>query len=347
MPSRPTHLALIPITVVLATAVCACASRHTPTSAFTPGLTLVPTFSPTPSAALYIAHDDGISSGNGVWIGDRVLTARHVLASGDGALPERVQIDDQLAAIDVVGSGDVEARRNPREESVFLKRQEDWIIASVGGRAARETARVLPGDGSVRPGDRLYMVGYDVRGDRQVHTVPLSVPQRVELDVPVPERVKLAMLPRVDDWRGWSGSFVGRYLEASDQWEFVGIASSVLIDDEERMQVVAIVRPPEEVVRAFFDAGGPDVPVLVGLPGPLALPPGYRATSSVPLVLMDAGDRFVINVCVAKRANEGDAGHVLVSIGGCDPGVGWVAVEPVPQANKAEPIGQDAVDVPR
>lgn len=367
MPSRRVHLALIPLTVVLASAVCGCTSRHTPTSAFPSGLTLAATFSPTPSAALYIAREDGISSGNGVWIGDSVLTARHVLASSDGALPDRVQIDDQLAPIDVIAAGNAEALRDRREESVLLRRQEDWIVASVGGRAARVMPAVLPGDGTVRPGERLYMVGYDIRGGHgEVRAVELRVPRRVESDVVVPERVTVAMLPRVDDWRGWSGSFVGRYAAASEiatesggslnggRWEFVGIASSVMMDGAGRTQLMTIVRPPEEVVRAFFDRGTQDVPVLVGLPGPLALPPGYHATSSVPLVLTDSGDTFVINLCVAQRdagidapndaTSDARSGRTLVSIHGCDPRVGWVAVEPV---EEAEPEENALADVPR
>ncbi|MBX3315519.1 MAG: hypothetical protein KF902_01500 [Phycisphaeraceae bacterium] len=299
---------------------------------------LTPTSTPTPSVALYIQSEYSATGGNGLWIGDRVLTAHHVLASDDGALPDRVQIDDQLAHVQVVTSGDAGVLRDRHAENIFARRQEDWIVASVGGRAPRETPEVLPGDGSVRPGERLYMVGYDIQsGEGGVRTVELRAPRELDSDVAVPRGVTIAMLPRVDDWRGWSGSFVGRYIEKGDggQWEFVGVASSGMMDAKGRTQVLTIVRPPEDVVRAFFAGGASDVPVLEGEPGPLALPVGYHATGSVPVVYTDdEGQRFMIDVCVARH--EAQPRRVLVSIGGCDPGVGWVVVGAVEGIGRPE-----------
>ncbi len=187
------------------------------------------------------------------------------------------------------------------------------------------------------------------RGSRALRSAPTEEGAATAM----PERVTLAMLPRVDDWHGWSGSFVGRYRDrgggSGGQWEFVGVASGAMMDAAGRTQVLSIVRPPEDVVRAFFDGAGEDVPVLVGMPGPLALPPGYHATSSVPVVFADAGDQFVIDVCVAQRAAPRDSQgstmprRVLVSIGGCDRGWGWVPVEAVPvEAVKIEPQREGA-----
>lgn len=189
------------------------------------------------------------SFGQGVWIGNHVLTARHVVDSLwlDGA---RVGVNGTYVGarvVDVGAMGEPGAAVDSMDAELAL-RKHDWALLEVDGPVAPACAAVVAGSGRVRRMDRLYVVGYepDVPGGGLTWR-PLRVIAMTE------DANGQAAYYLVNDGRptkrGWSGSFVGRK-RASGGWEFVGLVSSMMkVKDWE---CVTAVRPPREVVDRVF-----------------------------------------------------------------------------------------------
>lgn len=301
------------------------------------GCTTVDIRSVPPSAVLMVLDaDGGVQAGQGVWIEDRVLTALHVLLDEDWTAPTSIVVGGYPVRFQVEASGDPELLNNepaPDGSDDLVRRAEDWAALKLEGAAHRGGAAVLPGRGGAKPGETLYMVGADVQnGEREIRAVRLRVPRAVKASVPLPSSVSFARLPRMRDWRGWSGSFVGRYDEARDEWEFVGLAAAQHVDARHTGLYIAIVRPPEDVVERFFagvseksDTGEPRV-VWTGEAPEGFLPPGFRPTRTARMyVTVSQDERIAIPVCIAESDTE--PGRVFVNIQGCDSIFGWHEAE--------------------
>lgn len=208
-------------------------------------------------------------AGQGTWVKNHIMTALHVIDEEGEPLPTVAMVNGISVNIRAEHSGTrdrlhriskgIEIERAP------LYRMEDWTIVQTDARWPGSEIPIEPGDGVVTPGERLYMVCYDVTFSRSRSgvvpragstpvAISLDVPRQIVTDVPVPQGMTLALLPKGRDWSrgGWSGSFVGRYHAERGRWEFVGIAAGVSLTESPRRHLLAIVRPPERIVQEFY-----------------------------------------------------------------------------------------------
>lgn len=189
------------------------------------------------------------SFGQGLWIGNHVLTARHVVDSLwlDGA---RVGVNGRYVGARVVDAGamDEPGAAVDSMDAELALRKHDWALLAVDGPAPRACEAVVAGSGRVRRLDRLYLIGYepDVAGGGLTWR-PLRVLAMTE------DANGQAAYYLVNDGgptkHGWSGSFIGRE-RASGGWEFVAVvSSSIMVKDR---QCLTAVRPPREVVNRLL-----------------------------------------------------------------------------------------------
>lgn len=201
--------------------------------------------------------DRSVIRGQGVRVGNRVLTAAHVLLregpGGGAALADAFLLEGEPARVVSARSGDLTtvahlyAVAAPPRPADWL---EDWAALEVSC-AMPPVGRMRIGDGRVRVGERLYVVGVDPRDDEgRVRAVPITVVEAVLRgadDETLPDRLIPVSSPAREDWRGWSGAFVGRYDAERGEWEYVG-QFVMSVENSSGRRVHLVLRPPPDVL---------------------------------------------------------------------------------------------------
>lgn len=256
-PAPPTPMAglrLVFLPVFAALTVCGCA----------PQLVEAP---PTPSAAVQVIPKDGAFAGargraQAVWVGNRILTAAHVLVPDfeNPVLPSEVLLHGERVRILAAQSGDLRAlaRAYSQASSDPSEWIEDWVVAEVS-RSAPTSIPLRICDRPLRPGDRLYAVGVPpAQRTSDLQVLPLTVVEfHVEEDW---DHAAMAALERLvavrtrmrHDLRGWSGSFVGRYDAGAEHWYYVGLLIFG-VDDGDGEGGHVVLRPPPEALRPLME----------------------------------------------------------------------------------------------
>lgn len=205
----------------------------------------------------------GAGIGQGLWLEDRVLAPVHVVSESE-ELPGSLWLHGRrVTVLDARGGA---YRQSDDIEDASRSIAEDWAVLTVDAVSPAEPSRVRAGDGRVRAGETLYLVGYDpleknpgltALGVRVLGTSVTVVDG--ETRHPLPSNViPVRQLSRPGAGPGWSGSFVGRYERRPPRWTYVGQVTNVLADVETgATDVLTVVRPPEEVVRWFFEGADP------------------------------------------------------------------------------------------
>ncbi len=224
-----------------------------------------------PCAAIeFVSAQGEVTRAQGVWIGPLVLTAAHVLIADD---EEPVLVSDFLLNGEPVRilraeSGDLPtvarmySRPAPRDPSEWL---EDWAVVEVSSSAPAPGAlRVF--DGPVRPGDKLFAVGFPPAEESpRLWAVPLTAVRLIAGgDARKSEGGPRAALERLIaaraatriDLRGWSGAFVGRYDAGSGDWQYVGNLIGGA-EGEEGERGLLILRPPPEALQWLMEEAIP------------------------------------------------------------------------------------------
>jgi hypothetical protein len=192
--------------------------------------------------------------GQGVWIGDRVLTAAHVLMP----VPRRPELVGEVllngapTRILEALSGDlgtvaaISADRSFTHPDQVL---EDWAVVRVSATSPRRTV-IVPWEGPIKPGDTLYAIGFAPQdAATELRVIGFRV---VELVSPGGRAAdpRLVCIRAEEDLRGWSGAFVGRYDTTEDTWRFVGLLVGMVPGDHGSMGAF-VVRPPAAAWRSF------------------------------------------------------------------------------------------------
>lgn len=191
--------------------------------------------------------------GQGLWIGNSVLTARHVVDSV-WLKGNRLGINGTFVGAHLVMSGSLDEPRDVTIDSLeadLANRMHDWALLAVDVWAPAACAEIVGGSGRVKRHERLWMIGYepDVPGGgltaRPLRVVAMASDESGQ-----------AAYCLVNDGapttRGWSGSFIGRE-RAAGGWEFVAMLSSSI--EVKQWQCLVAVRPPREVVHRVFGSG--------------------------------------------------------------------------------------------
>jgi hypothetical protein len=214
--------------------------------------------SPPPTVMITVSHGVGLEPhelGQGLRLGEHVLTAEHVVASlaNPGA---RLGIDDRFVGYQIVARGGSASPPQDATDSVaevLTRRMDDWALIAI-----RELVRpVLTGPplriGVARRGDIVHAVAYEpgVPGGGLA-----SRTLRVIATVNAPDG-RASYLLRSESGNiahGWSGAFVGRLRQPND-WEFIAILNgSIEIEGE---WYVTAARPPQTDIDQYL--GGADV----------------------------------------------------------------------------------------
>jgi len=228
-----------------------------------PGLT-VESLPPCAILVVEAAGDSGFEGrGQGLWIGNRVLTMAHLFTVKDAFPPTAIYLNGDYTPVVAWRSGDpvMVKRLYSREDTMDAAAWvHDWCGLEVL-RAAPTLARGMRLSAAApRPGERLYAVGYDPSRDGgPPRCVPLVV-QRGARHAGTGERapddiVTVKGPPSLP--RGWSGAFVGRYDAEAREWEYVGQLVAGWIGETGEVVGLAVLRPPPEALEWLMEGGQP------------------------------------------------------------------------------------------
>lgn len=192
--------------------------------------------------------------GQAVMVGNRLLTAGHTFAQeGNDFPPNRIQLNNTVTEVRSPRHGDPETIRrlyHPDHAPTPAELAQDWVAFEVEPRAALSVTPWLQGDGKTSPGEILYGVRMDTEtGDPTYTVVPLKVvrPDSEEL-------LSQGLIPvtsaRGRNLKGWSGCFVGRFHQETQQWELTGILICSRQEEKGGSKSLHIVlRPPAEALE--------------------------------------------------------------------------------------------------
>jgi hypothetical protein len=202
--------------------------------------------------------------GQGLWIGNRILTAAHVLmpgrTSGDPTLTRSVYLNGEATQVLAARTGDLATAARLYSSSALPTPSdwlEDWAVAEVS-RTSSHPSELRVARLPIPEGQTMYIVGFDPASDPpQLRAIPMRV-LRASIDGrgPLPERLIAARAPSRQDLRGWSGAFVGRYDSATGKWEYVGMLVMTLDTDP---PTHLVLRPPPEGIEHLLSDASPDV----------------------------------------------------------------------------------------
>lgn len=219
-----------------------------------------------PSAGLVVETDSGRRGrAQAVWIGNRMLTAAHVLVPDfdDPALRTEFWLNGERVRILRAKSGDLntlaryshyDPQGAPPNPSDWI---EDWVVAEVS-KSGPSPAELCVCDHPIRFGDRLYIVGFPPSEDApSLQAIPLTalefyMEKEWEEDEAAKAALKRVVAVRIstgDDLKGWSGSFVGRYRRG--KWCYVGLLIAG-VDYEDGRHTCVVLRPPPEALRMLM-----------------------------------------------------------------------------------------------
>ena len=204
--------------------------------------------------------------GQGVWVGDRVLTAAHNIWSSEGGWISEVMMhggasggSERLRIRSLrTGAPDLDAERLVELKGV----QHDWAAFEVDAKGPRGT-RMLVADPIVRPGDELIVAGWELEeAGRTESTATLrmwrATAVRVvrERNVPfeLPEGVfaiSIRVEGEIGPREGWSGAMVGRFDREEGLLSYIG--QFVAMDTPEGRRILWCVRPPDDVIEWLME----------------------------------------------------------------------------------------------
>lgn len=222
---------------------------------------------PTPSAGLMVQTDSGSRGrAQAVWIGNRILTAAHVLIPDfdNPVLRTEFWLNGEMVRVLHAESGDPHALARGYSQQYALGTTpdpsdwiEDWVVAEVSKSAPAPAALRLC-DRPIRSGDRLYAVGFPPHQDRpHLQALPLTAIdfnmeeqwKQNEATIEALKRLVAVQTPIHPDLSGWSGSFVGRYHRG--KWCYVGLLISG-VDPKDGKSAGIVLRPPPQAIRMLL-----------------------------------------------------------------------------------------------
>lgn len=195
--------------------------------------------------------------GQGLWVGDHVLTAAHVLVP----LPRKPELIGEFllngapAQILDSQSGDLKTVATISADLSFTDPDqllEDWVIVRVS-RRARVQAAIVPWLGPINAGDTLYAAGFSPKeAAPELRVIPLQVAEVATSNGrSIDPRLICVRAENGEDLRGWSGAFVGQYDAPADQWRYVGLLMGI-VPDAESSTTAFVLRPPAAALDAMM-----------------------------------------------------------------------------------------------
>lgn len=202
-------------------------------------------------------------SGQGVLVGRRLLTSLHVFLQGGAPFPPTHVFVDWFP-LDVTScfhGDDGQVRQLPwthPSRTEFLT--QDWAALEVDEIPGRPASPDFDWDHGrpCRGGETLWAFKvHPNAGNKTVTCQPLQVIAPAANSEFSPELIATISLKQVDT-AGYSGSFVGRYLEDRGVWEFVGIlvagSQETLVGaspetKSKSLEVTWVIRPPARAVE--------------------------------------------------------------------------------------------------
>lgn len=200
--------------------------------------------------------------GQGIAVGDRVITAAHVITrSSADRVPRSLRVNGVDVGIRSPMHGDLRAVDALYKSGTMSSPEalaEDWFCFEVAIPHALTDLGLWFDGPAPTPGESLFAVRLDAEHDADAYSFrELKVAEHDPERTPLPERLLLVRSPGNEELPGWSGCFVGRYVPSrTPAWEFVGILVGEVELPGGDARIV-VVRPPGEAVT-WLRGSGPD-----------------------------------------------------------------------------------------